>query len=57
MKNCLQIDWLDSFGIGVHLQGTSNDDQNNKCGCGQLPFTRTVAQLLKSDDCDPLPCF
>ena len=51
-----QMDWLNSFGIGVQLLNTYADDQTNVCGCGYLPFIRTVAQLLKSNDCNPLLC-
>lgn len=53
----LQIDWVKSFGIGVSLVNTNADDQKNECGCGDLPFIRTVAQLFKSNDCDPVSCF
>jgi hypothetical protein len=57
IKTWFQMDWVNSFAIGVHLQDTYADDQINVCGCGTLPFITTIAQLLKSNDCDPLPCF
>jgi GH18 family chitinase len=42
---------------GMSIYQLHHDDSMNKCGCGNSPYLRTVAEVLKGRDCILKPCF
>jgi hypothetical protein len=53
----VQFQWFNSIGGGAHIYNTAKDDYENECGCGRSPFVRTIGDLAKATDCEPMACF
>jgi len=46
-----------TFGGGVYILDVNGDDIEGICGCGKFAFLKLIAEIVKTKDCEPFPCF
>jgi hypothetical protein len=57
-RNCLQAKYVRSVNAaGLNVGDMQADDWGGECGCGSLPFTTMVQELLNPSGVKLEPCF